>query len=133
METTLLVRFLDDLAGRLHGPLTMRLWLQPLTATIIAARDGWKDARADRPFYFSAICYHPERRRALLQEGWRAVSRVLALGVLMDAIYQLIAQKWIYPGELVLVVLGLAFVPYLLMRGTINRLAKWWMTPRVRA
>jgi hypothetical protein len=133
VDTTLLSRFIEDLVGRLHGPLTMRLWLQPLTAAIIAARDGWHDARADRPFYLAAIYHHPENRRALLREGWRAVARVLALGAVMDGVYQLIVLNWIHPLELVIVVLGLAFVPYLLMRGAINRAAKWWMTPRLRA
>jgi hypothetical protein len=47
----------------------------------------------------------------------------------MDAIYQLKLFRWIYPGELVLVVLLLAFVPYLLMRGPINRVVRSWLHP----
>jgi len=133
MDTSLLQRFIDDLAGRLYGPLTMRLWLQPLTATVIALRDGVKDAREGRPPYFWTMFHHPDDRRALLREGWKAVARVLGLAVVLDAVYQLIALKWIYPGELVVVVLTLAFVPYLLMRGLFNRVARWWMTPKVRA
>jgi hypothetical protein len=38
--------------------------------------------------------------------------------------YQLIVFRWIHPVELVVVVLLLAFVPYLLIRGPVNRLAR---------
>ena len=52
---------------------------------------------------------------------------MIVLGVVMDAIYQLIVVRWIYPLELIVVALTLAFVPYLLLRGPINRLAKPWL------
>jgi hypothetical protein len=44
----------------------------------------------------------------------------------MDAIYQFIALRWFYPGEAILVTLQLAFVPYLLVRGPANRIARRW-------
>jgi len=123
-----LVRFWTDLVGRLSGPMTFRLILQPTMAALYAIRDGVKDARAGRPAYFWTIFTHPEGRRLLLQDGWKAVARVIGLGVVMDAIYQLIVVKWIYPIELIVVVLLLAFVPYLLMRGPANRLARIWIS-----
>jgi hypothetical protein len=49
MEDDLLTRFWTDLVGRLTGPMTFRLILQPLMAILIAVRDGVKDAREDRP------------------------------------------------------------------------------------
>lgn len=42
----------------------------------------------------------------------------------MDFIYQLIVFRRIYPVELVIVVLILAFVPYLLIRDPANRFAR---------
>ena len=36
----LLARVWENLIGRLHGPLTFRLFLQPLTAAVIATRAG---------------------------------------------------------------------------------------------
>jgi hypothetical protein len=126
MDDTL-VRFWNDLAGRLTGPMTFRLILQPMMATLYAVHDGVKDARAGRPAYFWAIFQQPGERQSLLREGWTAVGRVIVLGVLMDAIYQLIVVRWIYPLELIVVALTLAFVPYLLLRGPINRLAKPWL------
>ena len=40
----------------------------------------------------------------------------------MDVIYQLIVLKIFYPGEAVIVAIGLAFFPYLLLRGPIERI-----------
>jgi hypothetical protein len=40
--------FWEDLIGRLGGPITFRLILQPSIAVILAIRDGLKDAKAGR-------------------------------------------------------------------------------------
>lgn len=63
-----------------------------------------------------------------MREGWKSLARMLALGAVMDAIYQVIVFRFIHPPELVVIVLGLAFVPYLLSRGPVNRLARRRMT-----
>ena len=117
----LLVRFFTNLIGRLHGPLTFRFLLQPTVAAIFAVRDGLRDAREGRRPYFWSIFFQGEARHDLLREGWRAVGRVLLLGVVMDLIYQLIVFRWVYPGEMIVVALLLAFGPYLLLRGPVNR------------
>jgi hypothetical protein len=121
-----LTRFVSDLTGRLHGPLSFRFVLQPAMALIYAARDGLADARAGRPPYFWTLFTRPEERSRLLGEGWKAVTRVILLGVAMDTIYQLIVFHWIHPLQLVVVVFGLAFLPYVILRGPIERLASWW-------
>jgi hypothetical protein len=54
------------------------------------------------------------------------VTRVILLGVVMDTIYQLIVFRWIHPLQLVVVVLGLAFLPYVVLRGPIGRIASAW-------
>jgi hypothetical protein len=116
----------EDLIGRLDGPLHFRLFMQPAMAIFFGIRDGIKDARAGNPAYFWTICAHPSHAKDLLKNGLRSVARVLIFGLVMDAIYQLIALHWFYPGEAILAVLLLAFVPYLLIRGPANRIAKWW-------
>jgi len=58
-----------------------------------------------------------------LQEGLIATSRTILIGLVMDAIYQVMVLKTFYPGEAVLIAILLAFVPYLLLRGTIARIA----------
>jgi hypothetical protein len=123
----ILSRFWGDLVGRLHGPLTFRLFLQPVMAILYAVRDGVEDAREGRPAYFWAIFTNPSERGRLLHEGWKAVTRVILLGVVMEVLYQLIVFRWVYPMELVIVVLLLAFIPYLLIRGPVNRIARIWI------
>lgn len=119
-----LTRIWTDLVGRATGPMMFRFLLQPLMALFYAYRDGMDDARAGRPLYTRAVFSEPGERRELLREGLKRMSRVIALGVIMDTIYQLIVFRRIYPFELVVIVLLLAFVPYLLFRGPFNRLAR---------
>jgi hypothetical protein len=118
--------FVSELIGRLHGPFSFRFVLQPLMALLYAARDGLADARAGRSPYFWTMFTRPEERSSLLREGWHATTRVIVLGAAMDAIYQLIVFRWIHPLQLAVVVLGLAFLPYVLLRGPIGRIASSW-------
>jgi hypothetical protein len=128
-----LTRISSDLFGRLDGPFSFRFLLQPLMAAIYAARDGVADARQGRPPYFWSLLTRGDGRWNLLHEGEKAVARVIALGIIMDVGYQLMVFRWIYPFELIVVVLLLAFVPYLLLRGPINRIARHFISGRVRS
>jgi len=128
-----LSRFVSDLAGRLSGPFSFRFLLQPLMATLYALRDGMADARANRSPYFWSLFTEPEQRRQRLHEGWKAVARVMALGVFMELVYQLMVFQWVYALQLVVVVLGLALLPYVILRGPIERIASWWTTRRIHA
>jgi predicted thioredoxin/glutaredoxin len=120
----------SDLIGRLHGPFSFRFVLQPLMASIFAIRDGVKDAHAGKPAYFWNVVTQPAERRELLREGWHRVLRVVMIGVVMEVLYEVIVFKRIQPLQLVVVVLSLAFVPYLLLRGPVNRIARHWIGSR---
>ena len=121
--------FASDLIDRVHGPFSFRFVLQPIMAAFYAVRDGVHDAHEGKPAYFWNVLTHAGRR-AQLSEAWHRVLRVIILGVAMDVIYQLIVFKTIYLVQLAVVVLGLAFVPYVLLRGPINRLARHWIAER---
>jgi hypothetical protein len=125
-----LARFWTHVLDRVHGPLMFRFLLQPTIAVLCAIRDGVTDAREGRSPYFWAILTRPGERSRLLREGSGSVGRVLVLGTVMELIYQFIVFRWVYPGELIFVVLLLAFVPYLLARGPVNRLAQTWLSRR---
>ena len=114
----------ENLVGRVDGPLKFRLVLQPIMAIIFATRDGLKDAREGRVPYFWAIFTEPAQRGALIREGWRAVMKVFILATLMDLGYQYLMLGWIYPLAALFVAFMLAFVPYLLIRGPVNRIAR---------
>jgi hypothetical protein len=118
----MLLRALLNVTDRVGGPMTFRIILQPLMASLLAFRAGWKDAQTGRPPYFWTILTDPSQRTDLLREGWKSVARVFVLAIVMDVIYQLIVLRWIYPFELILVAILLAVVPYLLIRGPVNRL-----------
>ena len=50
--------------------------------------------------------------------------KVFIMAVLIDAVYQYIQLSWFYPGEALIVAFILAFIPYLLIRGPVNRIAR---------
>jgi hypothetical protein len=120
----LLSRIIEDLVGRVSGPMKFRLILQPVMAAIFAIRSGLKDAREDNPPYFWAMFTNSNSRLDMIRDGWKSVGRVFIFGIIMDAIYQFIVFRWFYPGEAILVAAILALVPYLLIRGPVNRIAK---------
>ena len=119
-------RIWQDIEARPGGPMTFRFLLQPAMAAIAALADGVKDARAGRKPYFWALITDPETIGSRLREGFIDIARILLLGMGMDAVYQFIVLETFYPGEMVLVAILLAFVPYLLLRGPFTRIARWW-------
>ena len=120
----MLMRFWTNLLVRFRGPMTFRLILQPTLASILAIRAGLKDARESRPPYLWTILTDRSQRGKLIREGRRAIARVFALAVISDCIHQWIFQRWIYPGEVLMVALILAVMPYLILRGPVNRIAR---------
>ena len=117
-----LTRFMEDIAGRVHGPLSFRIILQPLMAVLFAVRDGRKDAREGKPPYAWAVFTSADHRRQLLQNGWKSSGRIFVFALVLDAVYQYLAVRRFYPGEALAVSVLLALLPYLLLRGPINRL-----------
>jgi hypothetical protein len=120
----LFTRIGDNLISRISGPMTFRLYLQPAMAIFFAIRDGLKDAREGNPYYLYSLCHDPHNRGERLREGFKAVARVFVFAIIMDLIYQLIVLHWFYPGEALIVAFILAFIPYLLIRGVVNRIAR---------
>ena len=119
-------RFFGHLVGRTSGPMALRFVLQPAMATLLAFKAGLQDARNGQPPYFWALLFDPTQRRERLLQGWKAVAKVFTLAVVLDLVYQVVQLKRIYPGETFVVAFTLAFLPYLLLRGAVNRLARWW-------
>jgi hypothetical protein len=121
-----------NLVERTSGPLSFRFILQPSMAAIAAIDDGIKDARTGRSPYlwtvvrFWTVAHTRGERVERLREGLIATSRIILLGIAMDVIYQLLEFPTFYPAEALLIALLLAFVPYLLLRGLVTRIAGWW-------
>ena len=122
----LIARGWEGLMARVGGPMTFRLILQPLMATLLAVRAGLKDAREGRPPYFWTIVTDPSQRGDLIREGWRSIASVFVLAVIMDLIYEWVMARFFYPLETLIVAIVLAVIPYLVLRGPINRIARRW-------
>src|SRR4051812_16512355 len=116
-------RIADNMVSRVSGPMNLRLLLQPAMAILFAVIAGIKDAKAGRPPYFWSLFFHTDERRDIVRDGWGSVGKVFLMAILIDCVYQLIVQRWVYPLEAVLVGIILAILPYLIVRGPVNRIA----------
>ncbi len=123
-------RFWSDLMSRPEGPYGFRFALQPVMAIIMATLDGIKDARTGRAPYFRTIIFNPEKRKGRLLEGLRSTTRILLLGLAMEMLYQFKVLHTFYINEAIVVIFVLAFLPYLLLRGPIERIARYWIESR---
>ncbi len=118
-----LQRFWHDLIARPDAPMRFRFILQPLMAAAAAIHDGLKDARGGRAPYFWTMLRTPKERIARLNEGLNATARIILIGLMMDIIYQLLVLETFYPNESVVIAVLLAFLPYVMLRGPVRRLA----------
>jgi hypothetical protein len=114
----------DQLVDRAGGWLSPRFLLQPTVSAILAVRAGLQDAASDRPPYLGTMFHDPVVRRRLVHAGVRDLRRLFLIALLLDVTYQLVVFHWIYPLQSVIVASSLAVVPYLLIRGPVNRLAR---------
>ena len=123
-------RMWDDILNRPGGPMTFRFVLQPAMAVIAALRDGVHDVRLGRKPYFWALLHgvrDPQGRSGRLWEGIISTARIIILGVVMDSIYQWVVFKTFYPVQAAVIAILLAFIPYLLLRGPFERIARHWV------
>ena len=116
-------RVWHDLLERPSHLFRFRFILQPVMAGIAALHDGIADVRMGRRPYFWALVTRSSHWFGLLEEGVISTARVLLLGLVMDTIYQIIVLETFYPAEAAIVAIVLAFIPYLLLRGPIARIA----------
>jgi hypothetical protein len=114
----------NQFVGRIDGPLKFRLILQPVVAAFFAISDGLNDARHGRVPYFWAIFTEPSQRMELIRDGWKSVAKVFFFAAVIDLVYQYLVVGWMYPLAALSIAFILAFVPYLLIRGPVNRIAR---------
>lgn len=123
-------RLWSDILDRPGGPMTFRFILQPAMAIIAALRDGVHDARVGRRPYVWALIHgvrDPQGRSGRLWEGFVSTARIIILGVVMDTVYQWVVFKTFYPAQAAVIAILLAFVPYIVLRGPISRIAYHWI------
>ena len=116
-------RFLPEMIGRIDGPMSFRLLLQPAMALFFAFRDGRNDARTGRAPYLWAVFTEAAHRRYLLTDGWKGFGKVFIIAMVLDLVYQYLAIGGFRPVQAVATACLLALIPYVLLRGPFNRYA----------
>lgn len=117
-------RLWTNLIGRIGGPLTFRLIVQPTVAAFFAIRAGFRDAKEGRVSYGWAVLTDPNNRREFLRDGRKDVATVFVAAMVIDCVYQIMEFRWLYIEEALIVAAVLALLPYLLLRGPANRIAR---------
>ena len=117
-------RGVEQLVQRADGPLQFRLIVMPTVVTLVAIRAGLQDARQGQPAFLWGILARPFERRQRLVAAWKDISRIFAMAVVMDVVYQLLVLRTFYVVQTLIVAVVCAIVPYMLFRGPANRLAR---------
>ena len=86
-------QFLEELPRRFTGPGRLRFILQPMLAVLLGVRGGLADARAGAPPYLLGLLFHAGRRKELLRSGAAAISTLLAMGIILDVVFQLVLYR----------------------------------------
>jgi hypothetical protein len=123
----LFARVWNNLLGRVGGPLSFRFLFQPAVSALIGIIAGVRDAKAGKPTYFLAIFTDAAHRGNRLRECLVAVWKIFLVAVILDVVYAILISKTIYPGEALIVAFVLTVVPYVLVRGPANRIARLWL------
>lgn len=116
--------FVEGLMARIDGPMSLRMVVQPLVAVFFAIRDGRRDAKEGRSPYFWALFAEHGNRRQLLKSGWQSIGKVFIFAIVLDTVFQFLVFHVYRPLGALLAGIILAIIPYLLLRGPINRLMR---------
>ncbi len=114
--------FTDGLIARIQGPMSFRLLMQPLIALYFAFRDGRRDAQEGKAPFFWGLFTQPEHRREMLQSGWKSIGKVFVIAIVLDGVFQYLAFPVFRPLGALSAGVVLALVPYVVLRGPVNRL-----------
>jgi hypothetical protein len=114
----------EHLFGRFGGPLNFRLVVMPLVVTILANRAHLRDVREGRPTVLWTFLKNPAERRRLFRSGLKDFGKVFIVACVLDTTYQIMVLRSFYLGEMLVVAVVCAIVPYFLVRGPITRLAR---------
>ena len=120
----ILNRGVEQLLGRASGPLHLRLVIMPTVVTILAIRAGLKDAREGQLAFLWGIIAKPAERRRRLLAGWKDITRIFIIAIVLDTAYQLMVLQAFYVVQTLIVAVACAIVPYVLFRGPTTRLAR---------
>jgi hypothetical protein len=114
----------EHLLGRTAGPLNFRLLVMPLVVTFFAVRAAMRDAREGQPRFFRTFLNQPGERARLVRSVLKDVGKIFVVAIVLDTTYQILVLKSFYLGELLVVVLVSAILPYLVVRSAVSPLMR---------
>src|SRR3954470_9384465 len=120
----------ENFVARTEGLMYYRFFIQPAMSLIFAVIAGLRDAKSNTVPYLWRFKISAGNRKEVAKEAWKGVGKVFIIAVVLDIIYQLIViyshktQERFYPLESVLVAFLLAIVPYIILRGPVNRIVR---------
>ncbi len=117
-------QFLEELPQRFTGPGRLRFILQPIIAIVLGVRGGLVDAKAGKPPYLYGLLFHAERRREFLRSAVAHIRNLLAAGIILDIVFQLVLYHSVHPAAAVLVAPILICIPYAVSRALTRGLAR---------
>jgi len=117
-------QFFEELPQRFSGPGRLRFLLQPLIAIFLGWRGGRSDAAAGRPPYLYGLIIHGENRKELLRSGFAAIRNLVAMGIVLDAVAQLLIYGQVHPGAALVIGPVLICIPYAVTRALTNRVTR---------
>ncbi|MGG5890077.1 hypothetical protein ACLF3G_23365 [Falsiroseomonas sp. HC035] len=113
-----------EFAERAGGPLSLRLILQPLVASILAIRAGLHDAAAGKaPFGWKLLSVRADRAE-LIRDAWKSIGKVFLLAIGLDIAYQVILHGDVLLRQAIILAVLIALIPYLILRGVTTRVAR---------
>jgi len=95
-----------------------------MIAIVLGVRGGRTDARVGNPPYLFGLLFGAGHIGELLRSGVTAVRNLVALGIIMDLVFQLVLYHSVHPGAALLV--GPIFIafPYAMSRALTTRLRR---------
>jgi hypothetical protein len=117
-------QFIEELPQRFTGPGRFRFILQPATAILLGILGGIRDTKAGNPPYLFGLLFTRGYRREFLRSGVAAIRNLLAVGIIMDVVFQLILYRSVHPGAALVV--GPLFIcaPYAMSRALTTRVRR---------
>jgi hypothetical protein len=117
-------QFLEELPQRFTGPGRLRFILQPMIAIVLGIRGGLADTKAGNPPYLFGLLSGAGRRRELLRSGVAAIRNLVAMGIIMDIVFQLVLYRSVHPGAAVVIGPILICFPYAVSRALTTRVTR---------
>ena len=76
-----IARGLENLLGRLGGPMSFRLLMQPAVAIFFAVRAGIRDARENKPTFLGCALSNPRSWSPRMRLSWKDVGAVFIVAL----------------------------------------------------